>query len=203
MRHQFLISKAHSKQANARTVLITNLPSELDSEHALMDWASFVPGGIERTWLYRDTRDLNKLFERREKACASLEKVTSNLLRAANHAWSVKQATHRKEVKRLQQAQKQDLGAPQQAQKKGRTSSEVDPETVVGGPGTTEIDEHDLVPAEASWELLEELVPLSKRPQTRPGKFGWAKIGSKYDSYGYFKVSRLLAPSSFSHTDIN
>jgi hypothetical protein len=69
MRHQFLVSKSHAKLANARTVLITHLPDALATEHALREWASFVPGGIEKAWIYRDTRDLNDLFEEREKAC--------------------------------------------------------------------------------------------------------------------------------------
>jgi hypothetical protein len=56
MRTQFLVSKAHAAQANARTVLITNLPDTLADDRALRAFASFVPGGIEKTWVYRDTR---------------------------------------------------------------------------------------------------------------------------------------------------
>jgi hypothetical protein len=191
MRHEFLVSKAHSKQANARTVLITNLPPELDTDHALVDWASFVPGGIERTWIYRDTRDLNKLFDEREKACAKLEKVTSHLLRSANHAWSQKKADHRREVKRLQQTRNQELGALERAQRKGRMSADVDPEQVVGGPAQVGVDEHDPVAPAASWGFMQELVPVEKRPQIRPGKLGWAFIGQKHDSYQYYKVCRI------------
>jgi calcium permeable stress-gated cation channel len=56
MRHKFLISKGHSSLAQARTVLITNLPDDISSDRDLREFASFVPGGVERTWVYRDTR---------------------------------------------------------------------------------------------------------------------------------------------------
>lgn len=55
-RHQFLISKEHSKLAQARAVLITSVPEELASEHDIRQFASFVPGGVDRVWLLRDTK---------------------------------------------------------------------------------------------------------------------------------------------------
>jgi hypothetical protein len=54
-RHQFLVSKEHSRLAQARTVLITNVPEELASEHDLRTFCSFVPGGVDKVWLFRDT----------------------------------------------------------------------------------------------------------------------------------------------------
>jgi hypothetical protein len=68
MRTQFLVSKAHAAQANARTVLITNLPDTLADDRALRAFASFVPGGIEKTWVYRDTRVRPRA--RRDGVCA-------------------------------------------------------------------------------------------------------------------------------------
>jgi hypothetical protein len=62
MRHQFLVSKAHSKHAQARTVLLTSVPDDLASDHDLREFASFVPGGIEKTWIYRDTKVRPHLF---------------------------------------------------------------------------------------------------------------------------------------------
>jgi hypothetical protein len=56
MRHQFLISKSHSHLAQARTVLITNVPDVLADEHELRSFANFVPGGVDRVWAYRDTK---------------------------------------------------------------------------------------------------------------------------------------------------
>ena len=55
-RQEFLISPSHSCLAQARTVLITNVPPELCNERDLRRWASFVPGGVQDVWLYRDTK---------------------------------------------------------------------------------------------------------------------------------------------------
>lgn len=55
-RHEFLGSREYSRLAQARTVLITNVPDELANEHELRQFASFVPGGVDRTWIYRDTK---------------------------------------------------------------------------------------------------------------------------------------------------
>jgi hypothetical protein len=87
MRHQFLISKEHSRLAQARTVLITSVPEELANERDLRQFASFVPGGVDRVWIYRDTKALNKLFEERQGACARLEAAESKVLRQAAKAW--------------------------------------------------------------------------------------------------------------------
>ncbi|KAJ7747247.1 DUF221 family protein [Mycena metata] len=96
MRHKFLISKSHSRLAQARTVLITNVPDELANEHDLRLFASFVPGGIDRVWMYRDTKLLNKLFERRQSACSKLEAAEARVLKHATDAWRVKELAHRK-----------------------------------------------------------------------------------------------------------
>ena len=55
IRHTFLLSRAHARLAQARTVLITNVPDELCDKKELMRWASFVPGGVQNVWIYRDT----------------------------------------------------------------------------------------------------------------------------------------------------
>ncbi|KAJ7045820.1 DUF221 family protein [Mycena alexandri] len=96
VRHKFLISKSHSRLAQARTVLITNVPDELANEHDLRLFASFVPGGIDRVWMYRDTKLLNKLFERRQSACSKLEAAEAKVLKHATDAWRVKELAHRK-----------------------------------------------------------------------------------------------------------
>jgi hypothetical protein len=91
-------------------------------------------------------------------------------------------------VKHLKQVEKQERKTFKHMQKKGRVSTEMDPEMMVGGPAPAGIDEGPLVPAQASWEFLEELVPMSQRPVVRPGKLGWAKIGAKHETYSWAKV---------------
>ena len=70
VRHQFLISKSHSRLAQARTVLITSVPDEIATEHDLRTFASFVPGGIDNVWILREHSTLNKLFRERQDVCS-------------------------------------------------------------------------------------------------------------------------------------
>ncbi|KAF7361617.1 hypothetical protein MVEN_00504900 [Mycena venus] len=86
MRQKFLISKSHSRLAQARTVLITNVPDELANEHDLRLFASFVPGGY------------------RSHACNKLEAAEAKVLKHATDAWRIKERAHRK----LQKKKKQD-----------------------------------------------------------------------------------------------
>lgn len=151
MRHQFLISKSHSRLPQARTVLITAVPSELANERDLRLFASFVPGGIDKVWIYHDTRDLNKLYKRRQKACKKLEVAQSKILRNATKSWRIKEAAHKK------------------AQKlKGKDEEE------------SSAEEKTLILPPASTQLLNELVPQSKRPSHRTGFLGL--FGEKVDT---------------------
>lgn len=169
MRHQFLISKSHSHGARARTVLVTALPDEFGEEHALREFASFVPGGIDRIWIYRDSHHLNELFEERQKACAQLEKACAQLLRLATKTWNKRQKAHKKEVK-----------VAEKLQKKGGDLEKLPiPDT---GP---------LQPKEPSFEFMEELVPQNKRPKHKVGMLHVLGIGQKVDTIEYCKVRPL------------
>jgi len=96
LRHDFLLSKSHSNLAQARTVLVTAVPDELSTEHDLRTFASFVPGGVDRVWMYRDSKELNELFEERQEACKRLEAAEAQLLVLATKAWAKKSRFHRK-----------------------------------------------------------------------------------------------------------
>lgn len=112
LRHQFLISKSHSKLAQAKTVLITSLPEkDLITEPDLRTFASFVPGGVAKVWVYRDTPGLNDHYQQRLDACGKLEGAISELLRDATKAWAKKQEekTARKASEKLPKAQPSKL----------------------------------------------------------------------------------------------
>ncbi|PPR03078.1 hypothetical protein CVT24_012391 [Panaeolus cyanescens] len=117
MRHQFLISKSHSRLPQARTVVISPVPEELATEKDLRTFASFVPGGIDRVWLYRDTKSLNELFERRQEACQKLEAAESEVLKLATKAWRVKQKQfnkiERRRARDAEAGEKETLEMPQ------------------------------------------------------------------------------------------
>ncbi|KAG8729091.1 hypothetical protein FRC11_009507 [Ceratobasidium sp. 423] len=86
-RHQFLISRSHSHLAQAKTVLITSMPDELCEEKALRQFCAFVPGGINKVWIYRDQPELPKLYNDRLEACQQLEKAMVKYMRAVTKAW--------------------------------------------------------------------------------------------------------------------
>lgn len=96
LRHQFLLSPGHSHLAQSRTVLMTSIPQELGNERDMKTFASFVPGGVDKVWLYRDTKRLNVLFERRRDLCEKLEAAESVVLRHAVQAWRKKVRLHHK-----------------------------------------------------------------------------------------------------------
>ncbi|KAL0946485.1 hypothetical protein HGRIS_012702 [Hohenbuehelia grisea] len=164
MRHQFLLSKSHSRLPQARTVLVTAIPDELGNEHDLRTFASFTPGGVDRVWLYRDTKILNELFEARVDACNHLESATASLLRDATLAWRAKQKQHKKEQKLL------------------RKKNDVEKDH-------HKIEELDMPPP--THELLDELVPRNKRPTHRTGLLGM--VGKKVDTVEWCmeEISRL------------
>ncbi|CAG7847024.1 Uncharacterized protein RSN1 AltName: Full=Rescuer of SRO7 at high Nacl protein 1 [Serendipita indica DSM 11827] len=83
LRQQFLISRDHSRLAQAKTVLITSLPTEACDEHYLRQLFSFVPGGINRIWVYRNVPHLADAYEEREQLCLKLESATTSLLQTA------------------------------------------------------------------------------------------------------------------------
>lgn len=158
LRHQFLISHSHSKLAQARTVLVTSVPDELANERDLRTFASFVPGGVDRVWLFRDTRSLNEVFEKRQEACGKLEAAESTLVKSAVLAWRKRVKIHKKMVKRK-------------------------PKDEEGHPVSAE-----LVVPPITREFLDELVPLAHRPHHRTGFLGmfgqkvdtidWCKVGT-------------------------
>jgi len=159
LRQQFLLSRSHSRLAQARTVLITSVPDALARERALRTFASFVPGGVDRIWLFRDTKSLNELFERRQEACAKLEKGVMVLLRDAISAWKKNVKLHKKEIQR----RKED----EEGSNHVLIELEVPPITK---------------------EFLDELVPPANRPHHRIGFLGmvgqkvdtieWCKVGA-------------------------
>ncbi|KAJ4485800.1 DUF221 family protein [Lentinula aciculospora] len=180
MRQRFLLSPTHSRLAQARTVLITSVPDTLSTESSLRQFASFVPGGVERIWLYRDTKELNKSFAAREKRCTMLEIAVSEVLRDAVKAWRKKEAKRKK--------------------KKAKSIPKPRAEDVEASPNTGEpaSDDEELLEHEASFQLLDVLVPFTKRPKHRTGTFG--VLGDKVDTIEWCKDEIARLNSTISST---
>ncbi|QRV93773.1 tranport-associated late exocytosis protein [Ceratobasidium sp. AG-Ba] len=119
-RHQFLISRYHSHLAQAKTVLITSMPDELCSEKALREFCAFVPGGINKVWIYRDQPELPDLFNDRLKACQKLEKAEVKYIRTIVKKWRA----HLKEEKKKRKAIEKAGGDPESKPKPTRSSDE-------------------------------------------------------------------------------
>ncbi|KAF8606373.1 DUF221-domain-containing protein [Ceratobasidium sp. AG-I] len=125
-RHQFLIARSHSHLAQAKTVLITSMPDELCDEKDLRDFCAFVPGGIDKVWIYRNQPELPKLYDDRLKACQKLEKTEVKYMRAVLKAWR----KHQKEEKARLKALEKSGGDPE-AKRTGSNHTEEHPLTQV------------------------------------------------------------------------
>ncbi|KAF8825413.1 hypothetical protein HHX47_DHR7000217 [Lentinula edodes] len=163
----------------ARTVLITSVPETLSTESSLRQFASFVPGGVERVWLYRDTKRLNEVFSNREKTCLMLEKAVSEVLRNAIRVWRKKKATRKKKRRRAIPKASED--------EESRTNTE-----------ETSSDDEELLEHDPSLQLLDELVPHEKRPKHRTGALG--VLGKKVDTIEWCRDEIVKLNSTITST---
>lgn len=106
LRQQFLLDRRHSRLAQARTVLITAVPSELIDEHKLRELFSFVPGGINKIWIYRNVEQLPEVYDERNQLCEQLESAATTLLTTAIKARSKLEETQEKAWRRTSKAHK-------------------------------------------------------------------------------------------------
>ncbi|KAF8314939.1 DUF221-domain-containing protein [Clavulina sp. PMI_390] len=165
LRHQFLLSKSHSKLAQAKTVLITSLPEkDLTTEEDLRTFASFVPGGVARVWIYKDAPGLNDAYQQRLDACGQLEGAVSQVLRDGVKAWRKKQR---------------------------RVGGDAPTTTSGAGPvanGTTDVESRKSVSPISIFDSI-------SRPTHRIGWHGVPWVGKKVDTIAWCKeeIPRLTA----------
>ena len=88
VRQRFLTSPEHRLKASARTILITNIPSEYRSKEALEALYDVFVDNDDRSrltiWVNRDYGALRKLAAQRRKCHLTLEKEELSLLRQVN-----------------------------------------------------------------------------------------------------------------------
>jgi len=82
VKHDYLGSPLHLAQSRARTVLLTSVPSHMMNENAIRDYAA--PGNVERIWLIRDIKEVNEVYDEREKNCTTLEGAEGKILALAS-----------------------------------------------------------------------------------------------------------------------
>ncbi|EJU00089.1 DUF221-domain-containing protein [Dacryopinax primogenitus] len=84
LRQAYLNSPAHAATARSRTVMVNNLPKNVVSEERVRELAAFVPGPVERVWMPRAVKPLQKLYDARNNECLVLEKAETNLSQMAS-----------------------------------------------------------------------------------------------------------------------
>jgi len=162
VRQQFLISKHHSKQPQASTVLITGIPKDYMDEKRLEQLFSSLPGGVKRIWLARyvstaegaDSRNLREMpgyYERRIKACQMLEKAQVTLIKLAQKG-------------------------KQEREKKGDDKMEIDNDIPL-------VDQ--LVPRS-------KRPTFTQKPKWAPFGLGWLGIGQKIDKIDWARKEIAL-----------
>ena len=94
VRQQFLTSPEHRLKASARTILITNIPTEYRSKEALEALYDVFVDNDDRSrltvWVNRDYGSLRELVNRRRKLRHALEKEELRMLRLVNKRYRQK-----------------------------------------------------------------------------------------------------------------
>ncbi|KAI6106921.1 hypothetical protein EDD16DRAFT_1899046 [Pisolithus croceorrhizus] len=83
VRQLYLVDSKHSRSSQANTILVTGIPAKFQSEQALAQLYSHLPGGVKKVWLNRNLKDLPAVYNRRLSACNKLESAETNLIRTA------------------------------------------------------------------------------------------------------------------------
>ncbi|KAG8809455.1 hypothetical protein FRC19_005213 [Serendipita sp. 401] len=166
LRQNYLISKEHSRTAQAKTLLITAVPAECASESYLRQLFSFVPGGIHRIWIYKNVPELPELYEERENLTLKLEDAATALIRTAIKARVQQEA----KAERLQRKQAK-------AERKGKAPAGVFP------LGVTANQEDEGFAGDMEKLGAEKLLEKIHRPMHRPGWMPF--IGPKVDTIDY------------------
>jgi len=80
-RHSFISSPQHSSLVRSRTVLCSQLKEDLMSDKAIRELCA--PAVVENVFLVRNVKDIDDVFDEREKSCTKLEKAEGKLMKLA------------------------------------------------------------------------------------------------------------------------
>ncbi|OZJ03650.1 hypothetical protein BZG36_03933 [Bifiguratus adelaidae] len=83
IRQQYLTSKSHNATPQANTVLICDIPDELNDEEVLYKMFNVMPGGVANIWINRNSNHIVKLVQKREKLIKDLETASTKLIKGA------------------------------------------------------------------------------------------------------------------------
>ena len=83
LRQAYLISPLYANRVSSRTVLFTHVPEDYQSERVLR---RVLGTQVKNIWIARDSEELEKLVEDRDKVAMKLEKAETKLVKFANKA---------------------------------------------------------------------------------------------------------------------
>jgi calcium permeable stress-gated cation channel len=83
LRQRHLVDPIHSASAQANTILVTGVPRKFLDETAIAKLFAHLPGGVKKVWLNRDLKDMPDIYDRRIKACNTLESAEISLIKTA------------------------------------------------------------------------------------------------------------------------
>lgn len=149
LRQAFLLSPAYASRVSSRTVLFTSVPANFLHETTLR---KMFGDTVRKIWISGDTKDLDKLVKKRDKAAYRLESAEVKLIKIANKT-------------------------RQKAIKKGTADQVEPPAEADGAPYPPETA--GAVDAE-SGSVAGRWVPEKKRPTHRTGPLGL--VGKKVDT---------------------
>ena len=81
LRQAYLLSPLYSSRLSSRTVLFTSVPAPYLEESAIR---RMLGTAVKRVWIASDTKELDDLVEKRDKAAMKLEGAETKLIRTAN-----------------------------------------------------------------------------------------------------------------------
>jgi hypothetical protein len=83
IRQAYLHSPAHAALPRSRTVMINNLPKNWSTEERVHELVAFVGGQVEMIWLPRKVKNMEKLYDERNKECTTLETAVAKVQKLA------------------------------------------------------------------------------------------------------------------------
>lgn len=83
VRKEFLTSRGWATKPQSKTVLLSGIPKDMQSEEAIQKLCDHLEGGVAKIWMARKVDDMTDLYERQLKAAKKLEKADLKVIKLA------------------------------------------------------------------------------------------------------------------------
>ncbi len=162
IRQRWLVSPRHSSLAQARTLLVTEIPKSYMDEERLAQLFSHLPGGVRRVWLTRNLKEMPDLYNDRVKATKKLENAQVKIIKLAR-----KIKLDKEEAQSKAERKGKDL--------KPKFKAEINPTLGQGetSPSTQTLKDLGAPITFTDLALADQLVPRDQRPRHRLPRKKW------------------------------